>query len=82
MEWALIILLVNGSSDFTNKTPAAPTVTTERTLGIQPTVIAGFASEKLCEAAAEKIKKVEIINPADPSRRIPIAGPATCVQVK
>jgi len=82
MEWALIILLVNGSSDFTNKTPAAPAVTAERTLGFQPTVIPGFASEKLCEAAAEKIKKVQIIDPANPSRNLPITGPATCVQMK
>ena len=82
MEWALIILLVNGSSDFTAKAPTAPAITTERSLGFQPTVIPGFASEKLCEAAAEKIKKVVIINPADASRMIPISGPATCVQVK
>jgi hypothetical protein len=82
MEWALIILLANGSSEFQNKTPPAPVVASERTLGFQSTVIAGFASEKLCEAAAEKIRKVEIIDPANAAKRIPISGPSTCVQVK
>lgn len=80
MEWVLIVWLTSMNNDFAKKDGAV--ALSERTLAYQPSIIHGFATEKLCEIAADKLKAPKLTDPVDPNRKMNIIGPAICVQMK